>query len=132
MSFGIGRFCPNSIDQDDTKEPKSLKSSFINMAEMLNAFDGLTAGDDRVLIITTNNIDNIPEALVRPGRIDRKFYIGYFDTDMLSRYLGLFYGKTYNMSGLEIKEGVSGALVQGDIQSGLTDEQILEKYTEKI
>lgn len=42
--------------------------------------------------MTTNNIDKLPESLIRPGRIDRKWYIGYACKDQIHNILTVFYG----------------------------------------
>lgn len=46
-----------------------LKNS-ITMSGLLNAIDGVASQEGRLLIMTTNYIDRISEALVRPGRVD--------------------------------------------------------------
>ena len=39
---------------------------------MLNILDGLNECSGRIIIMTTNKIDILDEALIRPGRIDMK------------------------------------------------------------
>lgn len=42
----------------------------ITMSALLNAIDGVFARDGRILVMTTNHVDRIDPALLRPGRAD--------------------------------------------------------------
>lgn len=44
---------------------------------MLNALDGVASSDGRIVIMTTNYIERLDAALIRPGRVDVKQFIGY-------------------------------------------------------
>ena len=44
----------------------------VTLSGLLNVIDGVAAQEGRVLVMTTNFIDNLDDALIRPGRIDRK------------------------------------------------------------
>lgn len=73
--------------EDDTNtntfQPKN------NMHTVLNALDGfLTSCPGRIVIFTSNNPEKLPEKLMRPGRIDRKFDFGPASSETLqSLYL---------------------------------------------
>jgi hypothetical protein len=41
------------------------------LSELLNALDGITTSEGYILIATTNHLDRIDPAFLRPGRIDR-------------------------------------------------------------
>ena len=43
-----------------------------NLSYLLNILDGLNECSGRIIIMTTNKIDTLDEALIRPGRIDMK------------------------------------------------------------
>lgn len=51
----------------------------VTLAGVLNAIDGLASRENRVLIVTSNRADVLDDALLRPGRIDRREYIGPLD-----------------------------------------------------
>jgi chaperone BCS1 len=53
------------------------KRSKVTFSGLLNAIDGVAAGEGRILFATTNHIQRLDPALIRPGRIDRKLFIGY-------------------------------------------------------
>ncbi|KAK6852942.1 ATPase [Apiospora arundinis] len=63
---------------DSKKDAKTKrKESECTLSGILNVLDGVGAQEGRIVIMTTNFPDELDEALVRPGRIDKKIYIGY-------------------------------------------------------
>ncbi len=56
-------------------EPEGPKDEGISLSGLLNALDGILSGETgRIVIMTSNHPELLPEALVRPGRIDKKVY----------------------------------------------------------
>lgn len=49
---------------------KSRESNGISLSGLLNVIDGVASHEGRVLIMTTNCIDALDSALLRPGRVD--------------------------------------------------------------
>ena len=62
---------------DETRTANDEKKNSITFSGLLNAIDGVSAGEGRILFATTNHIDRIDDALIRPGRIDRRELIDY-------------------------------------------------------
>lgn len=48
----------------------------VTLAGLLNAIDGLASRENRILIVTSNHAGQLDPALLRPGRIDRREWIG--------------------------------------------------------
>ncbi|KAG2197708.1 hypothetical protein INT47_007942 [Mucor saturninus] len=48
----------------------------ITFSGLLNAIDGVAAQEGRILCMTTNHIDRLDDALIRPGRIDVRVHFG--------------------------------------------------------
>jgi mitochondrial chaperone BCS1 len=48
----------------------------LTLSGFLNAIDGLSSAEGRILFLTTNCPDDLDPALTRPGRIDRVFHLG--------------------------------------------------------
>ena len=48
----------------------------VTFSGLLNALDGLAAGEDRITFLTTNHVERLDPALVRPGRVDMMVRIG--------------------------------------------------------
>ncbi len=61
----------------NNKGTESLNEAFgVSLSGLLNVLDGFYAPHGVIYIMTTNHIDNIDPALLRPGRIDYKLYLG--------------------------------------------------------
>ena len=53
-----------------------VKSSRITLSGLLNVIDGVASQEGRVLVLTTNHIGYLDKALLRPGRVDLRIYLG--------------------------------------------------------
>jgi chaperone BCS1 len=63
----------------------------INLSDILNSLDGLLTVKGRFIIMTTNHIDKIDKALIRPGRIDICLEIGYITKKLFIEFLNVYY-----------------------------------------
>lgn len=50
--------------------------SSVTFSGLLNALDGVTSSEEAITFMTTNHPEKLDAALMRPGRIDYKVYIG--------------------------------------------------------
>ena len=94
--------------KNDTKTVNDVCLSFL-----LNLMEGILEMDGRIIIMTTNHIDKIDPALIRPGRIDIKinfklldnieinkmvkFYIPGWEDIKLSKQLHISHAKLMNI-----------------------------------
>ncbi|KAI8803357.1 P-loop containing nucleoside triphosphate hydrolase protein [Cladochytrium replicatum] len=46
----------------------------VTLSGLLNALDGAAAQEGRIVVMTTNHIEKLDPALIRPGRVDRKIF----------------------------------------------------------
>lgn len=53
-----------------TKDANGDDSKGISLSGLLNAIDGVASHEGRVLVMTTNHLENLDDALIRPGRVD--------------------------------------------------------------
>ncbi|KAJ8104455.1 hypothetical protein ONZ43_g7841 [Nemania bipapillata] len=64
----------------------------VTFSGLLNALDGLSAGEERIAFLTTNHIELLDPALIRPGRVDMMIRIGeatrYQAAEMWDRFYG--------------------------------------------
>ncbi|KAF8228474.1 hypothetical protein L208DRAFT_1364961 [Tricholoma matsutake] len=44
--------------------------SSVTFSGFLNALDGVVSGEERIIFMTTNHVDKLDRALIRPGRVD--------------------------------------------------------------
>uniref|UniRef100_A0A8C5PM98 Mitochondrial chaperone BCS1 n=1 Tax=Leptobrachium leishanense TaxID=445787 RepID=A0A8C5PM98_9ANUR len=49
----------------------------LTFSGLLNALDGVASTEARIVFMTTNHIDRLDPALIRPGRVDVKQYVGH-------------------------------------------------------
>lgn len=50
----------------------------VTFSGLLNCLDGVASTEARILFMTTNYLERLDPALVRPGRVDVKEYIGMY------------------------------------------------------
>ena len=63
----------------------------VTLSGLLNAIDGVGAQEGRLLFMTTNYVDDLDEALVRPGRVDAKFQVGKATKDGAGKLFDQFF-----------------------------------------
>ena len=64
----------------------------VTFSGLLNAMDGLAAGEERIAFLTTNHIDRLDAALIRPGRVDLLVRIGEATRYQAGQMWDRFYG----------------------------------------
>ncbi|KAI1185357.1 BCS1 N terminal-domain-containing protein [Nemania serpens] len=58
--------------------------SGLSLSGLLNILDGVASQEGRILIMTTNHIEKLDKALIRPGRVDMIVEFGLADNHMTS------------------------------------------------
>ncbi|KAF1809588.1 mitochondrial chaperone BCS1 [Eremomyces bilateralis CBS 781.70] len=69
---------PNPMSSLSEKQGKE-----VTLSGLLNALDGVGSQEGRVLIMTTNYIERLDDALIRPGRVDWKIQFRLADKDII-------------------------------------------------
>ncbi|GIY00965.1 mitochondrial chaperone BCS1 [Caerostris darwini] len=93
----------------------------VTFSGLLNMLDGVVSAEARILFMTTNYLERLDAALIRPGRVDVKEYIGHATDYQLKLMYKRFYPEAATLSNAtdfvnEIKKldrPVSMAEVQG-------------------
>lgn len=107
----------------------------VTFSGLLNALDGVASAEERVLFLTTNHVERMDAALIRPGRVDMTVRLGdatrtqveqfwdrfYGDVDLEGRWKALFVKKLEELGNIErieedpalIPYPVSTAALQG-------------------
>ena len=96
-----------------------------SIASLLNFMDGFDNPENMIYIITTNHVEDLDPALIRPGRIDLSMYIGYIDNEVFDKFVCYHYGK-HIPDTFEIRSGLTCAELQTKVMEGMTFEDILE------
>ncbi|OAA63264.1 mitochondrial chaperone BCS1 [Niveomyces insectorum RCEF 264] len=63
----------------------------VSLSVLLNAIDGVASPEGRVLIMTTNYLEKLDSALIRPGRVDKKVQFRLADKDMATELFYIIY-----------------------------------------
>lgn len=69
------------VDGPASSNEKTSESR-ISLSGLLNILDGVASQEGRVLIMTTNHVDKLDRALIRPGRIDMSVEFGNADPEI--------------------------------------------------
>jgi len=101
--------------------------SSVTFSGFLNALDGVASGEERIIFLTTNHMEKLDPALIRPGRVDlacliddaspsqaKRLFIRFYDSEQ-NVDLEKVGGELESMVDKEMKEGkrVSMAALQG-------------------
>jgi len=81
MKTGKARLDPNEwkrkLTPESTDEAADPSDKLgVTLSGLLNVLDGFNAPESVLFVMTTNNIDTLDQALLRPGRIDYRLFLG--------------------------------------------------------
>jgi len=88
----------------------------LTFSGLLNAIDGIGAPEGRVIFMTTNHIDRIDPALIRPGRIDVRLTFGTATTSQVKRLFQRFHPDATNSDADAFAASVSTTVTMADVQ----------------
>jgi len=63
----------------------------VTFSGLLNTLDGVASSEERLVFMTTNHLDRLDPALIRPGRVDLKQEIGLASKSQLFKMYRRFY-----------------------------------------
>jgi chaperone BCS1 len=94
------------------EESKHLEEAYkglnrLTFSGLLNAIDGVTSTEGRILFMTTNYVERLDGALIRPGRVDYSQYIGHCSRHQLAVMYSRFYPSENAARAQQFAEGVS-------------------------
>lgn len=79
------------VDALFNEDRKNQDAPSLTFSGLLNALDGLISVEGVVTVMTTNFIDKLDKALVRGGRVDRRFHFARPGTDQVRDLFLSFY-----------------------------------------
>ena len=106
----------------------------LNLSGLLNVLDGVVDSPGRIVIMTTNHVEHLDPALIRPGRIDKKLFLGYMTAvdaiAMLEHYFQMALTDSQRQRVEDVING-TGSLSQGKARPlSLTPAQIEQMTAE--
>ena len=72
-----------SIDFAGLDNKSTTSGKTVSLSGLLNTLDGVASQEGRIVIMTTNHVEKLDEALIRPSRIDKQVNFRAADTGMV-------------------------------------------------
>ena len=69
------------------------RGATVTFSGLLNALDGVASAEERIIFLTTNHIDRLDDALVRPGRVDMAVRLGEASQWQVEKLWDRFYSE---------------------------------------
>ncbi|KAI7974034.1 hypothetical protein EIK77_000187 [Talaromyces pinophilus] len=66
----------------------------VSLSGLLNVIDGVGSQEGRILIMSTNHIDHLDEALIRPGRVDKTIVFKCADKKIAAQLFCIIFKQT--------------------------------------
>lgn len=83
------------VAPDAEVRPREKPSGFepLSLTGVLNAFDGVIPLDNTLLVFTTNHLERLDPAVIRPGRVDLMLELGEMQDAEIKQYVDYVYGE---------------------------------------
>ncbi|KAG8939653.1 hypothetical protein FRC04_006100 [Tulasnella sp. 424] len=109
------------IDAAFNKRVQSSSDGYqsgVTFSGLLNALDGVASAEERILFMTTNHLERLDPALIRPGRIDVTELIDDASPSQARKLFLRFYAGERDEAGLESDANEIAQLVQENAVEG--------------
>jgi mitochondrial chaperone BCS1 len=73
-------------------DPDGYRGATVTFSGLLNALDGVASAEERIIFLTTNYVERLDSALVRPGRVDMTIRLGEATRYQVEQLWHRFYG----------------------------------------
>lgn len=93
----------------------------VSFSGLLNALDGVAAQEGRIVFLTTNHLDRLDKALIRPGRVDVVVELGNASATMLRTMFLRFYPESAALIDAAIARYQQHSLSPARIQQALLE-----------
>ena len=88
----------------------------VTLSGLLNVLDGFTAPTGVLFVMTTNHVERLDPALLRPGRIDYKLYLGKASDRQKMELYRRFFPGVFGIRGVGICRGSRSAETMAEFQ----------------
>ncbi|QUC21953.1 uncharacterized protein UV8b_06194 [Ustilaginoidea virens] len=82
---------PPPAGSKETNGTRASPAGRVSLSGLLNILDGVASQEGRILIMTTNHMEQLDKALIRPGRIDMVIPFGLADSSMTASIFRAIY-----------------------------------------
>jgi chaperone BCS1 len=110
------------------KEDKAAKPAVqISLSGLLNAIDGVSSSEGRILVMTTNKPKDLDQALVRPGRVDLHVH---FSLPHREEIIEMFLSMYRDIDG-QVETGIQAEALLAQMSTSSQDQAPASKDAEK-
>ncbi|XP_065357050.1 mitochondrial chaperone BCS1 [Calliphora vicina] len=81
----------------------------VTFSGLLNCLDGVASTEARIVFMTTNYLERLDPALIRPGRVDMQTYVGYCSHHQLVEMFNRFY--KHEVSSTDYAQNFANAVI---------------------
>jgi mitochondrial chaperone BCS1 len=96
--------------------PKENGLNVVTLSGLLNVLDGFYAPTGVLFVMTTNHIEKLDSALLRPGRIDYKLYLGKASDHQKMELYCRFFPEASELEAREFVEASRSAETMAEVQ----------------
>jgi len=99
-------------DDPDSKKMALNEAAYqglnrLTFSGLLNAIDGVTSTEGRIVFMTTNYVDRLDPALIRPGRVDLMQFIGHSSESQCIQMFRRFYPDSHPQLATEFAQQIA-------------------------
>jgi chaperone BCS1 len=115
------------IKVSEKRNTDNKKDSGVTLAGLLNALDGILTPENSIFILTTNDLESLDPALIRPGRIDMVEEFQYLEKAQQEELSLLFFDKK-----LGVNKPIAASKLQGIFMKNLDNWKGAKKEMEAL
>lgn len=115
------------FDGEDDEDEKSKSGTAFNLSDMLNVFDGIFTVPGMIAVFSTNDLEGIDPALLRPGRMSLTLKMDNPDQEYVEKIIRNFFPEFEGFTDKRVFD-VSGATVENYCQYFKTVEEVISQF----
>ena len=126
MKSGKARVQDQAPKDPGDKKEDPLDRLGVTLSGLLNVLDGFYAPENVLFVMTTNHLETLDKALLRPGRIDYRLYLGKASDRQKAELYRRFFPQASEFEAQEFVESNRFAETMAEFQGlllGLQEEQ---------
>jgi chaperone BCS1 len=97
------------------KSVKPFREEALSLSGLLNGIDGAANSEATLFVFTTNHLEKLDPALLRPGRIDLSLEVGYHTEETIWQAFRAFFPHYLLPADVRFRTDITPAFLQGEI-----------------
>lgn len=118
-----------TLERSDSKEEFAFRNTRVaTIGTFLNMIDGFANHEKVIYIFTTNHLDRLDPAVIRPGRVDLCLEIDYINEETFKKFCRFHYHE--EPEHVNVRDKLTFAELQVKVMEGFTLEQLCDYVKE--